>query len=97
MQIGFGRPLDLTRGRSFALKKVKQHRQKASLNSRVPVSTAVDPSREQGSYPGPLGLNSLHEARLITSLVEYYGWTLCTDGNLYNPNPSASQLRGDAA
>ena len=67
------------------------------LTSRVPVSITGDPSPEQRSQPSPVGLNSLHEARLITSLVEYYGWTLCTDGNLYNPNPSASQLRGDAA
>ena len=74
-----------------------KHRQKASLNSRVPVYTTEHPCPEQGSHAGPVGLNSLHEARLITSLVEYYGWTLCTDGNLYNPNPSASQLRGDAA
>ena len=56
-----------------------------SLNSRVPVSTAGNPSPEQASHPGPVGLNKHHEARLITSLVEYYGWTLCADGNLYNP------------
>jgi len=68
-----------------------------SLKSRVPVSTAEDPSPELRSQPGPVGLNSLHEARLITSLVDYYGWTLCADGNLYNPNPSASQLRSNAA
>ena len=57
------------------------------LKSRVPVSTAEQPSPEKESQPRPVGLNSLHEARLITSLVEYYGWTLCVDGNLYNPNP----------
>ena len=74
-----------------------KHRQKASLNSRVPVSTAVDPSPGLGSHAGPVGLNSLHEARLITSLVEYYGWTLCVDGNLYNPNPSTPALRSHAA
>ena len=68
-----------------------------SLKARVPVSITVDPSPGLKSQPRPVGLNSLHEARLITSLVEYYGWTLCTDGNLYNPNPSASQLMGDAA
>ena len=60
-----------------------------SLKSRVPVSTAEDPSPELHSQPRPVGLNSLHEARLVTSLVEYYGWTLCVDGNLYNPNPGA--------
>lgn len=67
------------------------------LNSRVPVSTAGKPSPEKESQARPVGLNSLHEARLITSLVDYYGWTLCVDGNLYNPNPTASQLRIDAA
>jgi hypothetical protein len=68
-----------------------------SLKSCVPVSTTEDPSPELESHPRPVGLNSLHESRLITSLVDYYGWTLCTDGNLYNPNPSLSQLRSDAA
>jgi hypothetical protein len=56
-------------------------------NSRVPVSTTGNPSPGKESQSRPVGLNSLHEARLITSLVEYYGWTLCTDGNLYNPCP----------
>lgn len=56
-----------------------------SLKTRVPVSTAGNPSPEQASHPGPVGLNKHHEARLITSLVDYYGWTLCADGNLYNP------------
>ena len=49
------------------------------------------------SQPRPVGLNSLHEARLITSLVEYYGWTLCADGNLYNPDPGSAQGEGDTA
>ena len=74
-----------------------KHRQKASLNSRVPVSITGDPSPEQRSQPSPVGLNSLHEARLVTSLVEYYGWTLCTDGNLYNPYPGSAQGERDAA
>ena len=56
-----------------------------SLKTRVPVSTAGKPSPEQASHPGPVGLNKHHEARLITSLVDFYGWTLCADGNLYNP------------
>ena len=68
-----------------------------SLKSCVPVSTTGYPSPELESQARPVGLNSLHESRLITSLVDYYGWTLCADGNLYNPNPTASQLRGDAA
>ena len=70
--------------------------QKARLNSRVPVSIAGDPSPGLEIKVGPVGLNSLHEARMVTSLVEYYGWTLCTDGNLYNPHPSASRPSGDA-
>ena len=56
-----------------------------SLNFRVPVSTAEKPCPEQASQPGPVGLNKHHEARLIASLVDHYGWTLCDDGNLYNP------------
>ncbi len=60
-----------------------------SLKSCVPVSTAGNPSPELQSQPRPVGLNPLHEARLVTSLVDHYGWTLCADGNLYNPNPGA--------
>ena len=67
-----------------------------SLKSCVPVSTAEKPSPELEIKVGPVGLNSLHEARLVTSLVEYYGWTLCTDGNLYNPNPPALEAVADA-
>ena len=59
-----------------------------SLISRVPVSKAGKPSPELASHPGPVGLNPLHEARLVTSLVDHYGWTLCADGNLYNPSPA---------
>lgn len=62
---------------------------KRSLKPCVPVSTTGNRSPEKGSQLRPVGLNSLHEARLITSLVDYYGWTLCADGNLYNPNPGA--------
>ena len=69
----------------------------ASPKTRVPVSTAGNPRPEQASEPRPVGLNSLHEARLITSLVEYYGWSLCTDGNLYNPNPESAAARSHAA
>jgi hypothetical protein len=74
-----------------------KHRKDARLNSRVPVSTAGNPSPELASHPGPVGLNKHHEARLITSLVEYYGWTLCADGNLYNPYPGMAQGEKDAA
>ena len=38
-----------------------------------------------GVSPRPVGLNKRHEASLITFLVDHYGWTLCADGNLYNP------------
>ena len=68
-----------------------------SLKSCVPVSTTGKRSPEQESHPGPVGLNPLHEARLVASLVENYGWTLCTDGNLYNPNPATTALRSHAA
>ena len=62
-----------------------KQRYQASHKTRVPVSTAGDPCPGKVSHAGPVGLNKHHEARLITSLVEYYGWTLCADGNLYNP------------
>lgn len=67
------------------------------LTSRVPASTAGQPSPEIEVKVGKVGLNSLHEARLVTSLVEYYGWTLCIDGNLYNPHPQEAEGEGDAA
>ena len=76
---------------------MKKARRSASLNSRVPVSTTGDPCPEKGSHTGPVGFNALHEARLITSLVDYYGWTLCADGNLYNPYPGRAQGEQDAA
>lgn len=60
-----------------------------SLKSCVPVSTTGKRSPELESHPRPIGLNPLHEARLVTYLVDNYGWTLCADGNLYNPNPGA--------
>ena len=68
-----------------------------SRKTRVPASTAGKPSPEKPSHSGPVGLNKHHEARLITSLVEYYGWTLCADGNLYNPYPGMAQGEKDAA
>ena len=60
-----------------------------SLKTRVPVSTTGNRSPKQESHTGPIGLNSLHEARIVTSLVDHYGWMLCADGNLYNPRPGA--------
>ena len=71
--------------------------QRTGLKPCVPVSTTGHHSPELKSQPRPVGLNSLHEARLITSLVEYYGWTLCVDGNLYNPNPGSTAARSHAA
>ena len=62
-----------------------KQRYQASPKSRVPASTTGNPSPAPTSQHGPVGLNKHHESRLITSLVEYYGWTLCADGNLYNP------------
>ena len=77
--------------------QVKKARENVSLRTRVPVSTTEDRRPELESHARPVGLNPLHEARLITQLVDHYGWTLCADGNLYNPFPSASQMRGNAA
>jgi len=68
-----------------------------SLKSRVPVFTTGNRSPEQGSQTRPVGLNSLHESRLVTSLVEYYGWSLCADGNLYTPHPGVSAEERNAA
>ena len=71
-----------------------------SPKTRVPVSTQVTqrPKSETAQrFSRPVGLNKHHEARLITSLVEYYGWTLCADGNLYNPYPGLVQGERDAA
>ena len=76
---------------------MKKARESVSLRTRVPVSTTGYPRPELESHARPVGLNPLHEARLITQLVDHYGWSLCADGNLYNPYPSASQMRGDAA
>ena len=55
-----------------------------SQNLRTCVCNSESQSRT-GVSTGPVGLNKHHEARLITSLVDWYGWTLCADGNLYNP------------
>ena len=70
---------------------MEKAREIVSLKTRVPVFTSGYRSPELQSQPSPVGLNSLHEGRLITSLIEYYGWTLCSDGNLYNPNPAEAQ------
>ena len=76
---------------------MQKHRKSASLKSRVPASTAEKRSPELRSQTGPVGLNSLHESRLITSLVDYYGWTLCADGNLYNPYPGRAEGESNVA
>lgn len=68
-----------------------------SRKTRVPALDAGNPSPQLKSHPGPVGLNKHHEARLIASLVEYYGWTHPEDGNLYNPNPGVAQERCHAA
>ena len=67
------------------------------LEARVTVSKTVHRSPEKRTQTPPVGLNPLHEARLITSLVEYYGWSLCADGNLYNPRPVSSTEERHAA
>ena len=68
-----------------------------SLKTRVPVSTTENPSPEKASQRRPIGLNKLHEQRCLTSLIEYYGWTLAADGNLYSPNPEHHALESNAA
>ena len=55
-----------------------------SQNLRTCVYNSESQSRTDVSA-GPIGLNKHHEARLVTYLVDHYGWTLCADGNLYNP------------
>ena len=76
---------------------MKKARENVSPRTRVPVSTTGDLSPALESHARPVGLNPLHEANLLTQLVTLYGWTLGDDGNLYNPYPTASQLRKDAA
>ncbi len=76
---------------------VKKARENVGLKSCVPVSSTGYPSPEKESHPRPVGLNAQHEARLINSLVEYYGWTICADGNLYNPYPGTAQGVGSVA
>ena len=63
----------------------------------APTPITAKSTPHQRSQPRPVGLNALHEARLITSLCEYYGWTLASDGNLYSPNPIQAQGERDAA
>ena len=70
---------------------------KRSLKTRVPVSTTGDPSPEKRSHHRPVGLNKRHEARLITFLVDHYGWVLCADGNLYCPHGASTAARSNAA
>ena len=76
---------------------VNKARENVGLKSCVPVSTTGYPSPEQESQLRPNRLQADYEARLITSLVEYYGWTLAGDGNLYNPYPMTSEEVGGVA
>ena len=68
-----------------------------SRKSRVPVSTTGNPSPEQASHPGPVGLNKRHEDHLVSYLQAHYGWHLGDDGNLYSPNPNWSRGGSNAA
>ena len=63
---------------------VKPAYRRKSQNLRTCVYNSESQSRTEVS-PRPVGLNKRHEARLVTYLVDHYGWTLCADGNLYNP------------
>lgn len=68
-----------------------------SPNSCVSVSTQVTQRPKSETNALPIGLNRLHESRLITSLCEYYGWVLGDDDNLYNPCPGTAQGESDVA
>ena len=63
----------------------------------VPASTAGNRSGTKGFEPTTIGQNPHHEARLVADLVRLYGWTLCTDGNLYNSHPDTAQGEKHAA
>ena len=65
-----------------------------SLEIRVPVFDAGNPSPELASQPCPVGLNKPHERRLMGALVHWYGWRLLEDGNLYNPRPNEDAWGG---
>lgn len=75
---------------------VSSRRGRKSQNLRTCVYSSGSLSRT-GVSAGPVGLNKRHEARLITYLVDHYGWTLCADGNLYNPNPAQGEEERHAA
>ena len=68
-----------------------------SLKPCVPVSTTASQCPKVASLPRTVGFNPRHEARLIQQLVDFYGWTLCVDGNLYNPHPGKAQGEQRAA
>ena len=57
-----------------------------SRKTRVPVSTAGEPSPEKASHAGPVGLCKRHEDSLVSYLEAHYGWLLGADGNLYSPH-----------
>lgn len=53
----------------------------------VPVSTTGIRDSQRENRVTVIGHNPGHEKRLIESLIEFYGWELAEDGNLYAPNP----------
>jgi len=61
----------------------------------VPVSiTGIHDSQRENRVT-VIGHNPAHEKRLIESLIEFYGWELAEDGNLYAPNPKLTAAWGN--
>ena len=56
---------------------------------RVPVSTAGAYASKSETRVTVVGHNKVHERRLISDLVDHYGWILCEDGNLYRGKDAA--------
>lgn len=60
----------------------------------VPVSTTGIHDSQAENRVTVIGHNPAHEKRLIKALVDYYGWELGEDGNLYSPNPALIRAWG---
>ena len=56
---------------------------------RVPVSTTDTFASKSETRVTVIGHNKVHERRLISDLVDHYGWILCEDGNLYRGKDAA--------
>lgn len=56
---------------------------------RVPVSATESFRSKSETRVTVIGHNKEHERRLISDLVDHYGWNLCEDGNLYRGKNAA--------